>query len=168
MAGDYARIKRAIWIDEDFLDRSPVAQWLYFHLLTSDLSLAGVSDWRPKKIVPKSTGLTVDVVTSAAEEMQDALYLIIDDDTEEVLIRSFVRHDGLLKQPNMGVAVAKAYGSIASRELRAVMVYELQRLHHEEPKLSGWDALSEILKKPSLDPAVYVVGKASENLRETG
>lgn len=167
MAGDYARIKRSIWIDDDFLDRSPVAQWLYFHLLTSDLSLAGVADWRPKRVVPKAAGLTLDLVEAAAREMEDELYLIIDEDTEEVLVRSFIRHDGLLKQPKMGVAVAKAYGSIASRNLRSILVHELQRLQYDEPKLNGWDSLSDILQKPSLDPSEYVVNKGSNVGPET-
>ncbi|MCW2132921.1 hypothetical protein [Arthrobacter sp. VKM Ac-2550] len=168
MAGEYARIKRLIWLDDDFLDLSPIAQWLYFYLLTDDLSLAGVADWRPKRIIPKSKGLTLDVLESAATELQDALYLVIDEDTEEALIRSFIRHDGLLKQPKMGVAVAKAYGAVASRKLRGVLVHELKRLQVDDPMLKGWDSLTEILRKPSLNPTEIAAERVPETVSLTG
>lgn len=143
----------SIWGDDDFLDLSPMAQWLYWHLMSHpDLSYCGVADWRPGRIVPKAAGLTIDVVESAADELCHGRYVIIDEGTEEVLVRSFVRSDGLLKQKNMGVAVAKAYASVASREIRGVIVHELKRLHGENRDWTSWEALSGVLRKRSINP----------------
>lgn len=154
MARSFAQIQLAIWEDEDFLDLSMPAQWLYLYLSTNpDLTFAGISDWRPKRIKPKAAALTVDVIESAAQELADALYIVVDDDTEEVLVRSFMRNDGLLKQKNMGVAVARAYATVASRELRGVIVHELRRLHSENPAWGSWNGLADVLAKRSVDPS---------------
>lgn len=153
MAGEYIRVQRAIWEDDDFRELSMPAQWLYFRLLTSDGPLTGVRDWRPNRIAPSAQALTADVIESAAGELGDTLFVIFDPTTEEALIRSFVRHDGLLKQPNMGVAVAKDYAKIASRTLRGVFVFEMQRLFQEQPQLRGWEPLQVLLKKTAIDPS---------------
>lgn len=156
MAGDFTRIRRDIWMDDEFLSLSVPAQWLYFYLLTSSITLAGVADWRPKRITPRAVGLSTELIESAAEELTKGLYIVVDEDTEEALVRSFIKHDGLLKQPNMGVAVAKAYGATSSRILRGVIVHELRKLVVAEPTLGGWKALTEVLEKPSIDPSGLV------------
>lgn len=158
----YAQIQLSIWDDEDFLDLSMPAQWLYFYLSTNtDLSYAGVMDWRLKKIRPKASALTLDVLEAAAAELIEAVYIVVDEDTEEVLVRSFMRADGLLKQKNMGAAVAKAYSSIASRHLRAVVVHELARLQSENPSWGSWDGLTDVLTKRSTNPFGNPSGKGS-------
>jgi hypothetical protein len=153
MARTFAMTRVAIWGDDEFLDLSPMAQWLYWHLMSHpDLSYCGVTDWRPGRIVPKAAGLTLEVVESAADELAEARYIVIDEGTEEVLIRSFMRNDGLLKQTNMGAAVAKAYAAVASREIRGVVVHELKRLRDENTSWTSWKALAEVLRKRSVDP----------------
>ena len=153
MARQYGQIKVSIWVDDDFLDLSPMAQWLFIHLSThADLSHCGVVDWRLKRITPKAAGLTLDVLESAAQELIDQVYIIADEDTEEVLVRSFMRSDGLLKQRNMGAAVAKAYASVASRTIRGVVVHELHRLQAENPDWTSWGALKDVLASRSINP----------------
>ncbi|GAA3705865.1 hypothetical protein GCM10023081_47090 [Arthrobacter ginkgonis] len=153
MARVYAQTDVGIWSDDDFLDLGLHAQWLYWHLFSQpDLSYCGVTDWRPKRIVPKAAGLTLGTVLDAARELCERHYIVTDEDTEEVLVRSFVRSDGLLKQRNMGAAVAKAHATIASRTLAGVVVHELQRLHAEHPDWSSWSALESVLSKRSINP----------------
>ena len=107
-----------------------------------------------------------DDFKSAAEELARNLYIVVDEETEEVLIRSFVRHDGLMKQPNMAVAMVKAARSIASRNIRAVLVHELLRLREDHPDLKGWAAAEELLSGRSTDPSSYPTGYPSENPSE--
>lgn len=163
MARDHARIHLSMWTDDDFLDLTPAAQHLYFLFLTSPhLSYAGVGDWRPARILPMASGWTRDDLERAAQELAHRLFIVVDEDTEEVLVRSFIRHDGLMKQPRMAVAMSRAYAAIASRSIRQVVVHELQRLHEDEPDMKGWgaDAL-DILKKRSVNPSVYPTGYGS-------
>lgn len=153
MARQYGQIKVSIWVDDDFLDLSPMAQWLFIHLSThADLSHCGVVDWRLKRIVPKAVGLTMDTLEAAAQELTDGFYIITDEDTEEVLVRSFMRSDGLLKQRNMGAAVAKAHASVSSRKIRGVIVHELHRLQAENPEWTSWGALKDAMSGRSINP----------------
>ena len=148
---EFAHVKVSIWADDDYRALSMPAQWLYHYYMTSpDLNLAGRGDWRPKRIAPLSTATTVDLIEAAAQELEDNRFMFFDEDTEEALVRSFVRNDGLLKQPKMGVAVNKALGAIASPKLRHILLEELLRLRADQPELKGWDALADPLRKAQM------------------
>jgi hypothetical protein len=73
-----------------------------------------------------------------ARVLEAANYLVIDRDTSELLVRSFIRHDELLKQPNMATAMGKAFYLIESLTVRSAVLHELRRLYAEEPEASGW------------------------------
>lgn len=164
MARTFGKTHVGIWADDDFLDLSPMAQWLFWHLFTHpELSYCGITDWRPRRIVPKAAGLTLDVIESAAVELAGGLYVVIDEDTEEVLVRSFMRSDELLKQTNMGAAVAKAHAAIASRTLRGVVVHELQRLRTENPSWKAWSALEDTIRKRPVNPSELTPWNPSGN-----
>lgn len=156
MAREFAQVKVSIWQDSDFRSLPPGAQHLYFVLLTSStLSYCGIADWRPKRIAASADGWTAASVEKAAAVLQGRLYVVVDESTEEILIRSFVRNDGLMKQPRMAVSMANAYASTASRLLRGVVIHELVRLHRDHPELSGWgkSQARDLLEMPVVDPA---------------
>lgn len=164
MARQYARVKVAIWADDDWRTLSTAAQHLYFLLLTSpSLSHCGVADWRPRRLAAQAAGWSPDDVQAAADELIQRLYLVVDESTEEALIRSFLRHDGLMDQPKMAVAMASAHAAIASATLRGVVVHELNRLREDHPDLKGWGPIkaAEVLSKGSVDPSTYPLGKGS-------
>ena len=163
MARDYARIKVAIWNDPDWRNLSLPAQGLYHSFLTSPaISLAGVSDWRPNRIAAKSRGATADIVRALAAELQDgpkadgsgpARFVIVDEDTEEILVRSFVRHDELLKSPNMTKSMCNAHGAIASPLLQEWVTWEAWRGIREDPSLNGARFVRERLREPESNPS---------------
>lgn len=156
MAREFAPVPIKIWGEDAFRALSPGAQHLYFVLSTSPaLSHAGVTDWRPRRVAALAAGWSVDDVVTAAAELIDALRIVVDEDTEEVLLVDHVRHDGILKQPRMATAMATAHAAIASAALRAVVVHELQRAHAEDPEAKGWGsaAAAELLARTAVDPA---------------
>ena len=158
MARDRANINTGIWTDDEFIDISRDEQWLYFLLMTDPkLSYAGVTDWRPGRIAQRSSNTTKEDIEQAGAMLQAGRYIFIDEDTEEVLVRSFLRHDGLLKQPRLGVSMFNAYGSIASKDIRKVVIHELKRLHDEFPewKAFGVDKVRELLKLSSADMSEF-------------
>lgn len=164
MARDHARVALSVWADDDWRDLSPAAQHLYFVLLTQPtLSYAGVADWRPARLRALASPWRRDGFDRAAAELARRLYVVVDEDTEEVLIRSFVRHDGLMKQRNMAVSMVRAYEAIASRGIRAVFVHELARLREDDPELSGWVSCEHVLDNRSIDPAEYPTGYPSND-----
>lgn len=152
MARDRANVFTDIWADTDWRQLSESAQRLYLLLLTHDtLNYAGVADWRPKRLVPLSRSTTIESLSESAEELESKGFIVIDEDTDEVLVRSFVKHDGLMKSPNLAAAMASAYGGTASRKIREVIAFEAQKLHAREPELKGWGKAKTILSEPSRD-----------------
>ena len=150
MAREYARIKVSIWSDPDFRALTAAAQQFYFLMLTSpDLDLAGVVDWRPARIAKRTAGATAASVRAAAAELVTARFLIIDEDTEEALVRSFVRHDGILKSPNMTRASIIAWMAVGSESIRRAYAVEVQRAAREEPGLPGLPRAEEALHFPT-------------------
>lgn len=158
MAREYAQIRLSIWNDDAFRALTPAAQWLYFLLLTHPtLTSAGVGDWRPNRLAALAQGHDVEVVENAGAELAHHLYVVIDQETEEYLVRSFHRNDDLLKMPNMATAAARAAAEVASAGIRGVLVHELNRLKRERPGMKGWGSqeLSELMAGDSIDPSVY-------------
>lgn len=155
MAREYAQIRLTIWNDDDFRALTPPAQWLYFLLLTHPtLTMAGVGDWRPSRLAVLA-GADVDLIEDAAVELAQRLYVVIDQETEEYLVRSFHRNDDLLKMPNMATAAARAAVKVTSAGLRGVLVHELHRLRGERPDLKGWASkeLLDFMGGHAVDPA---------------
>lgn len=156
MANDYARVMRSIWGDDDFRDLPRDSQWLYFHLLTSpSLNYCGVTDWRPARIAALTGDMTATAVETASVELEGNLFTVVDRDSEEVLIRTFVRHDGLMAVWNMAAAMSKAHSGVVSKALRGVVIHELKRLKEDEPDLKGWGRpeVRAMLRKASLESA---------------
>ena len=92
---------------------------------------------------------SVEKLEAAAAELEDRKFIVVDEATEEVLIRSFVKHDGLLKSPNLAAALAREYANVYSPRLREVVAFEVQKLHRREPELKGWDRLGTLLSEPA-------------------
>lgn len=153
LAREHARIQTSIWIDDDFLDLTREAQHLYFVMTTQmTLNFCGVTTWHAGRISQLAAGWTVAEVEESAAELSERLYLVIDETTGEVLVRSFIRNDGLLGSPNIAKAMYRTFSEIGSRTLRGVVVHELKRKHDEEPQLRGWDVCGDLLGKRAIDP----------------
>lgn len=154
MARDHARIRLDIWADEDWRDLPALPQWLYLHLLTAPtLNFCGVTDWRPARIAALAADLSAGDVEYAAGWLEAGEFVVIDRATEEALVRSWVKHDGILASPNMAKALAKAHGSVGSGVLRAVVVGQLEKLKQANPKLPGWKHVTDVMRKRSLTPS---------------
>ena len=132
MAREYGRIKTAIWDDEDFLALSTGAQWLYQLILTQrELNLCGVIRPAFGRWASFSKDATVRSVKKSAAELTDALYIIQDDDWDELLARTFVRHDLQHSSPNIIVGMSQAFDSTHSPVLRETIICELSKVEHE-------------------------------------
>ena len=118
MAKDYASVNVEIWSDPEWRDLPPAAQHLYLLLWTSPgLSYCGVHDWRPGRLAALSHGFTAEHIRAVADCLTARHFLVVDDDTEEVLVRSWARFDGLMKTATGDVPYSSAHASVASRPL---------------------------------------------------
>lgn len=140
MPREYGQLRHDMWSDDDWLNLTVGAQHLYMTLLgDAGLNYAGVTDWRPGKIAQRAHENSPADTIIAAQELSDAFFLVIDEESEEVLLRSYLRHDPILKNPRLAVTMSKDYATIGSRKIRAALVHELQRLRKEKPDLAAWD-----------------------------
>ena len=159
---DYAQIRINIWNDDDFCDLTPDAQLLYFVLISHpSMNRAGVGTWHAGRLANLNATWDKHRVNLAAVELIDAYFIVIDEDTDEFLVRTFVRHDGLMKQRNMATTMAREFAGVGSRRIKSVIVFELQKLHKEFPGWKGWEseeAVGLLGKKainPTASPKVY-------------
>lgn len=126
-----ARVFTSIWKDEDFIALPRSAQWFYFFLLSQpDLSYCGVLPLRPGRWVRKAADLTpggieADLAVLAAGERP---FVVTDEETGEVFVRSLIRHDGIWKMPNIMKAAREAAESVESPAIRAALLAELERI----------------------------------------
>lgn len=161
MARDRANINTNIWTDQDWRNL-PGAQQLLYLLLTSHptLSYAGVADWREARLAAMTADATPQSVREAAEGLQAERFVFIDDETEEILVRSFLRHDGLLKQPKLSISMVNAYAAIASARIREVVTFELQKLYAEFPEWAafGQEKVLALVKGKGTDMAEFTLG----------
>lgn len=153
MARDHARVNLDIWNDPDFRALPLPAQHLYLVLWTHpDLTYCGSLDWRPARLSGLTEGTGREGVELAAQCLQARHFLVIDEGTEEALVRSWIKFDGLMKQPRMAISCITAYGAMGSDTLRKVIVHELMRVREALPDLSAWndDRVSRVLDHPSI------------------
>jgi hypothetical protein len=129
-----------------------------------ELSYAGVTDWRSGRLSQFAAGTSRADVERIGAELEAERFIFIDEDTEEVLVRSFIRHDGLLKQPRLTVSMVNAYGAIASNSIREVFIHELKRMFDEFPDLKAFenDKVLALLKLPSRPMEEFTLARIPE------
>lgn len=129
MAREHARVLTRIWNDKDFIARSAASQRVYLLMMSqSSVSHAGVLPLQLSKWARKAADTTVEDIQAGLEEMVAERFLVVDYDTEEVLIRTHIRNDGVLKQPNMLKSALRQARAIESPKLRAALADELRRI----------------------------------------
>lgn len=133
MPRTHGRIQATIWNDPDFIGLEAGPQRLYLFLLSQpDLSHAGLVPMRVNRWAKKVRHGTRDTVMADLGDLTDTRFLVLDEDTEEVLIRTFVRNDGVYKQPKVMLRLREDARQIESPKLRAAFRAELDRLPLDE------------------------------------
>lgn len=143
-----------MWSDDDWRALPVGAQHLYMQILThSTLNYAGVADWRPGRLAALTAGRTAADVETDAQPLRDSWFIYTDPDTEEVLVRSFLRHDGVIKHPRLHVSMANDWACIASSDIRSFVSFELSKLQAAESALPLWkdSRVQSILKAEAKD-----------------
>lgn len=126
MARQYGRILSSIWNDDDFTALTAGAQRLYLFLISQPkLSLCGVIDYMPRRWANTATGLTEHDIAAAINELEQRRFIVIDDRTDELLVRSFVRYDGITKSWPIVKSMWSSWRAVTSPRLRRAVLDEL-------------------------------------------
>lgn len=143
MARDHARIYCSIWGDGDWRALPQVAQWLYMLAFSQlDLSNAGVVAYRPNAWARYSEGMTAAGIKRAARTLEEHGYVVIDEDTSEMLVRTFIKHDRVLRQPMVAINMARAARLIVSEKVRQAFDETLVQLRDDDDPadpMKGWN-----------------------------
>lgn len=144
MARDHARIKTSIWSDQDFLSLKIAEQHCYLALVSNKaLSYCGVIDYVPGRFASLAADMTPAKFRTAVSGLSAARFVVVDDDTQELLLRTYVRHDGVLDRVNMGKATGSAIEHVVSVRIKEAIGKELANLMKVSPDLPGWTGLAE-------------------------
>lgn len=173
MARGHGRILTSIWEDEDFKALDPAEQRLYLFLISQpNLNHAGLLDLTLRRWARKARGLTVAELEKTIAALEAARFIVVDDDTEELLIRSFIRNDGVWRMPKVMGAMVSGALEITSKRLQQALLAEMDRipldeLNNEPTKLRNGesgpsirrqvsdciDTLRRAFRKPNPDPS---------------
>lgn len=162
MARTEARIFTSLWDDPHFLALPPTAQRLYMFLVSQpDLTYLGTLTPRPRRWSNKAAGMSESDIRGDLDALAAARYVVVDDDAQELLVRSLLRRDEVWRQPNLLRSARKQIPLIESTAIRAAIVDELRRVLAECPLIDSCRVLVEDMladlgypsANPSLDPS---------------
>jgi hypothetical protein len=100
----------------------------FFPLSQEDVAQDGVLALRLRRWSGSASGLDEAVVVEELNELAAGRFVVIDRDTEELLIRSFIRRDGVYRQPNLLRAAKKHLVLVKSPAIRAALAAEMLRI----------------------------------------
>ena len=126
MAG-YVKVLRSIWSDDDFKTLTVAAQRLYFLLISqADLTHVGVLPLTAARWSALAADSYVSDIRADLALLADTRFVIVDHDTEEILVRSYIIHDEAFKVPNSTKSLVSAYGKVLSQPLRDIIATTLE------------------------------------------
>lgn len=129
MSGEFGKIYKRAWGDPDYKALTEGEQALYQKLCSQpDVSLTGVLTYAPQRWAGQTAGLTVEAIERRFQGLVARRYLLWDPDTQEVLIRSYVRNDGGWRSPRTMIGIAGAIRRVLSDQLKWAISKELRRL----------------------------------------
>lgn len=108
----------------------PGEDQLTIHKLSSqgDISAAGVLPLVPGRWAAQSHGMGVDELEASLRRLVDRRWIIIDEQTQEVLIKTFIEDDGGWTNSKRRVAICAAASSVASPVIRRALATICARL----------------------------------------
>jgi hypothetical protein len=130
MPRNYANVFTAIWArDGEFVKRSGEAQRIYMMLFTQgEISACGLLPLRRRRWVTNSSDGDESALNLALKELEEHRYIVVDEDTEEVLVRSFTNHDNGYANPRRLPSIRDAASAVESPRLLRVLAEEFERL----------------------------------------
>lgn len=120
-ARSYALVHSSI-LDGDLVERSVGAQLLYLQLLVRpERNKVGLIMYRPRSWARSLPGVDLDQVEELVDELEQHDFLVVDRDTLEVVHRTHMHHDGVLKMGQVLIAAAKERPAVESPKIGAAI-----------------------------------------------
>lgn len=144
----HARILTSIWTS-DFCERTAGAQRLYLLAISQPtLSYAGVLPYTCKRWAGLAPDTRPGDIAKAVNELVNHSYLVVDGNTEEVWVKSYLRYEGVLWIPNTRRSMWREIGAVQSVPIRLAMQEQYPELF-AQPNGHG---LAQPLGEPFPEP----------------
>jgi hypothetical protein len=133
MPREFAKIQFGMFTDSEFAKLSIFDKSLYIALLAQpSLNYAGIQPLNAPRLgralCDAGRSATVDEIYLGLSELQSARYVFTDEITGECLIRTFIRNDGIDKQPRLLLSALRAAAAVESPKLAGVLLTELEQI----------------------------------------
>lgn len=129
MPRTYSTTSTSIWRDEDFLALTAAQQGTYFMLKSqAEITAAGVLPLTRGRWSKLSIGMTAADLNDLLKVLAHGRFIVIDEDTEELLVRGFVKWDQGYQNRKRRPVIEAAALAIASPFLRAALAIEFTKL----------------------------------------
>lgn len=142
---------------------------MYLFLLSQpDLAYCGVLPMWAPRWARKAKGLSVADVEADLAQLAEGPrpFIVMDEDTGELLVRSLIRLDGVWKQPNIMKSARESAALVESSKIRAALLAELLRIPAQESSSHAVRQAHEEfvadLHNPSGNPSPNPSGKGIE------
>lgn len=127
--GEYGKIFKRVWGDEDFKALNARQQLLYLKLLSQpDISIAGVLTMAVPRWAAQTVKLTVKEVEADLRALEKTSFVVCDHETQEVLVRSYIRNDLGWKSTKTFKSIAGAVERVLSPSIRGAISSELTKI----------------------------------------
>ena len=168
MARSYANIMTSIWDDEDFCALSAGAQRTYFMLVTQpDINACGTL-----ALTLRRWSLTLPPrerknLAKWLDELAATTFIVMDERTEELLVRTFVKHDGGYKNPKRLAAIWATADVIRSSSVRSAFGIETTKLGLSNGNPRASEGQSNADRSPSERARVVVTEVVTDHTPHT-
>lgn len=124
----YVRVVRSIWTDPEWLDLTSTQKLVYLQLISQpNVSKCGVLPFVPRRWAHMHPDLSADDLIDALSALEDKRYVVVDRDTEEILIRTYLRYDEAWKQTNGTRGIQIEAQEIMSKRLLDAVIDEYEQ-----------------------------------------
>jgi hypothetical protein len=133
MANSAGMLKESIWRDKEFRALPRTAQATYAQLLSQkELDRAGIEPLQVSKWVKGCDELTEADLWVDLKLLVERRFIVIDEETDELFVRSYMRHSELTKYPQYVKNALRCAGLVGSELIRHELAIELRRLRNKD------------------------------------
>jgi hypothetical protein len=158
MANAAGMLKESIWRDKDFRALPRSAQATYCELISQkDLDRAGLQPLQVAKWAKGCDEISDADIWDDLKVLESRRFVFVDEDTDELFIRSYMRHAEVARYPNILKNALRCAGLVASEKLRHELAKELRRLRKADA-----ERVAE-----AIEPADYAEPHANPNETES-
>lgn len=149
MAREFGKLLFGMFVDDDFTRQRQFDKLLYVALVGQPaFDHAGIAPVNFRRLAKAlrdgPTEPTRDDLLAGFARLERARYTYLDIDTGEVLIRSFMRSDGVVTRPNVLISALKSCLHVESQKLATVLRSEVSRI--ELPLPAGESAQAKRIR----------------------